>query len=94
MSNAINLISDPDVIAFVFLQEVAGMAAAIAKARELRPDILYLGCCIAEGPNAIALQVDIALNVDPINIMCHIQLALQTINSRETPSDAAFVLTV
>lgn len=34
------------------------------------------------------------LGVDPINIMCHIQLALQTINSRETPPDAAFVLTV
>jgi amidohydrolase len=34
------------------------------------------------------------LGVDPINIMCHIQLALQTINSREMPPDAAFVLTV
>jgi hypothetical protein len=68
ISNAINLVSDPDVKAFVFLQDVAGTAAAIAKAKELRPEILYIGCCIAEDPNVISPQVDFALNVDQIGM--------------------------
>ena len=34
------------------------------------------------------------LNVDPINVACHIQLALQTINSREINPNELIVLTI
>jgi hypothetical protein len=68
MSNIINLVSDPDVKALVCLQDVAGVAASIAKAREFRPDIAYITCVIAEDPNVIAPQVDIALNPDQIGM--------------------------
>jgi hypothetical protein len=68
MSNIINLVSDPDVKALVCLQDVAGVAASISKARELRPEIMYLTCVIAEDPNVIGPQVDIALNPDQIGM--------------------------
>lgn len=68
MSNMVNLVSNTDVKALVLFQDVAGVAAAVAKVREIRPDILVLTAVIAEDPSVIGSQVDIAMNPDQIGM--------------------------
>lgn len=68
MSNVVNLVSNPDVKALVLFQDVAGVAAAVSKAKEIRPDILVLTCVLGEDPSVISQQVDIAMNPDQIGM--------------------------
>lgn len=68
ISNTLNLVSDPDVKALVFLQAVPGASAAIAKAKELNPDLLVIAGVSGEDPGTISPQADIILNADEIGM--------------------------
>lgn len=68
ISNTLNLVSDPDVKALVFLQAVPGASAAIAKAKELKPDLLVIAGVAGEDPGLIADAADIVLNADELGM--------------------------
>ncbi len=68
ISNTLNLISDPDVKALVFLQAVPGASAAIAKAKELKPDLLVIAGVTGEDPGTITAVADIVLNADELGM--------------------------
>ena len=53
ISQVVQMASDPDVKAIVFVQAVPGAAAAIEKVRETRPDILFVAGVPAEDPPII-----------------------------------------
>ena len=59
ISTVANLCADPEVKALVFVQAIPGAAAAIAKVRETKPDILVIAGVPAEDPAVIAAQADI-----------------------------------
>lgn len=64
ISTVANLCADPEVKALVFVQAIPGAAAAIAKVRETKPDILVIAGVPAEDPAVIAAQADIVYNGD------------------------------
>ena len=64
ISNMLSLVSDPDIKAVVFCQGVPGCAAAIAKAKEKRPDVLYIDGGPGEDPATIASTADIVIDMD------------------------------
>lgn len=66
ISNVLNLVADPEVKALVFLQAVPGAAAAISKAKELRPDLLVIAGVTGEDPAVIAREADMVLNADEL----------------------------
>ena len=68
ISQAVQMASDPDVKAIVFVQAVPGAAAAIEKVRETRPDMLFIAGVPAEDPPIIAGKADIVLQVDEISM--------------------------
>lgn len=68
ISNTVNLVSDPDVKGLVFLQAVPGAAAAIAKAKEINPDLIVVAGVIQEDPAVISAQADIILNADEVGM--------------------------
>lgn len=68
ISTTLNLISDPDVKALVFLQAVPGASAAITKAKELKPDLLVIAGVAGEDPGLIAQAADIVLNADELGM--------------------------
>ena len=68
ISNTLSLVSDPDVKALVFLQAVPGASAAIAKAKEIKPDLLVIAGVSGEDPGTISPQADIILNADEIGM--------------------------
>lgn len=59
IANALSLAADPDVKAIVFVQAVAGTAAAIEKIKDKRPDILTIAGCPGEDPSVIGKVADI-----------------------------------
>ena len=61
ISNLVSLVSDPEIKAVVFLQGVAGSSAAIAKAKELRPDVLYINCGPTEDPDVVCNVADLVV---------------------------------
>lgn len=61
ISNLINLVSDPEIKAVVFLQGVAGSSAAIAKAKEVRPDVLYINAGPTEDPDVVCGIADVVV---------------------------------
>ena len=61
ISNLINLVSDPEIKAVVFLQGVAGSSAAIAKAKEVRPDVLYINAGPTEDPDVVCNAADVVV---------------------------------
>ncbi|MEG1447885.1 MAG: DUF3798 domain-containing protein [Oscillospiraceae bacterium] len=69
ISNVVGLVSDPDVKALVFCQAVPGAAAAIEKAKEIKPDLLVIAGVPGEGPEVIASAADIVLSADEIDGM-------------------------
>ncbi|MDL2235214.1 DUF3798 domain-containing protein [Christensenellaceae bacterium OttesenSCG-928-L17] len=64
ISQVVNLASDPDVKAIVFVQAVPGATAAIEKVRETRPDILFVAGVAQEAPRSIAGAADVVMLVD------------------------------
>lgn len=68
ISQVVELASDPEVMAIVFVQAVPGAAAAIEKVRETRPDMLFVAGVPGEDPPIIAGKADIVLQVDEISM--------------------------
>ncbi|RPF48949.1 uncharacterized protein DUF3798 [Hydrogenoanaerobacterium saccharovorans] len=68
ISNVLNLVSDESVKALVFLQAVPGASAAIAKAKELKPDLLVIAGVTGEDPAVISPAADMVLNADELGM--------------------------
>ncbi len=68
ISQVVELASDPEVKAIVFVQAVPGAAAAIEKVRETRPDMLFIAGVPGEDPPIIAGKADIVMQVDEISM--------------------------
>ncbi len=66
IANVVSMASDPDVKAIVIVQAVPGTAAAIAKAREIRDDILFIAGTPGENPEDIAAAADVVLQMDEL----------------------------
>ncbi len=64
ISNMLSLISDPEIKAVVFCQGVPGCTAAIEKAKEKRPDILYINGAPNEDPPVTTPVADVLIDVD------------------------------
>lgn len=64
ISNMLSLVSDPDIKVVVFVQGVPGASAAIAKAKEVRPDILYINGGPNEDPDVACEAADICIDYD------------------------------
>ena len=62
------MIADESVKALVFVQAVPGASAAIAKAKELRPDLLVIAGVVGEDPGTIAPVADIVMNADELGM--------------------------
>lgn len=68
ISQVVNIASDPDVKAIVFVQSVPGAIAAIEKTRETRPDMLFVSGVAAEPPREIGAAADVVMLVDEIGM--------------------------
>ncbi|MEG1862982.1 MAG: DUF3798 domain-containing protein [Oscillospiraceae bacterium] len=68
ISNVVSLVSDPDVKALVFVQAVPGASAAIAKAREVNPDLVVIAGTAGEDPGVICAAADVVLGTDEIGM--------------------------
>ena len=68
ISNVVSLVSDPDVKALVFVQAVPGASAAIAKAREINPDLVVIAGTAGEDPGVICAAADVVLGTDEIGM--------------------------
>ena len=66
ITNMLTLASDPDVQVIIMVQAVPGAVAAVQRAREIRPDILYILGSPQEDPDVIAGIGDIVINTDDI----------------------------
>lgn len=66
ISNIVELASDPDIKAIVIVQAVPGVAAGIEKAREIRPDLLFVAGVPGEDPAMIASKADVVLALDEL----------------------------
>lgn len=64
ISNLVNLVSDPEIKVVIINQGIPGSAAAIAKAKESRPDVLYIVGGPNEDPDVITAQADLVLDSD------------------------------
>ena len=64
IANVVEMASDPAVKAIVFVQAVPGATAAIEKARETRPDLLFVAGVAQEAPATIAAAADVVLLAD------------------------------
>ncbi len=65
ISNAVGLVSDPDVKVLIMNQAVQGAAAAFEKVREARPDVLILAYQPGE-TDIIAAKADVVINGDEV----------------------------
>lgn len=68
ISRVVQLASDPEVKAIVFVQAVPGAVAAIEKVRETRPDMLFVTGVAAEPPREIAAAADIVFLNDELGV--------------------------
>ncbi len=68
ISRVVQLATDPDVKAIVFVQAVPGAIAAIEKVRETRPEMLFVTGVAAEPPREIAAVADIVMLNDEISV--------------------------
>ncbi len=68
ISQVVQVASDPEVKAIVFIQAVPGAAAAIDKVHETRPDMLFIAGVPAEDPAVISDKADIVMQVDEISM--------------------------
>lgn len=65
ISNAVGLVSDPEVKVLIMNQAVQGASAAFDKVREARPDVLILAYLPAE-TDIISTKADVAINGDEL----------------------------
>ncbi|OPJ56468.1 DUF3798 domain-containing protein [Alkalithermobacter paradoxus] len=68
IANVMSMASDPDVKAIVIVQAIPGTSAAIDKAREIRPDILFIVGVPGEDPDMIASKADLVLQADELGM--------------------------
>ena len=68
ISRTVEMASDPDVKAIVFVQAVPGTAAAIDKVHETRPDMVFIAGVPGEDPAVIAEKANIVMQVDEISM--------------------------
>jgi hypothetical protein len=61
ISQALQMASDPAVKAIVWVQSIPGASAAIAKVKEVRPDIFFISGVPGEDPAVIAAKSEIVL---------------------------------
>lgn len=66
ITNMMAMASDPDVKAIVMVQAVPGAAAAIAKVREVRDDILFVLGVPGEDPDVIAEYGDVIMQTNDL----------------------------
>ena len=66
ISNILSLAADPDTKAIVICQAPSGVAAAIDKVRETKPDMLFVLGVAHEDPQVIASKADVILGADSI----------------------------
>lgn len=67
ISNMLSLVSDPQIKAVVFCQGVPGCTAAFEKAKEKRPDVLFINASPNEDPPVTTPVADVLIDVDWIN---------------------------
>lgn len=67
ISNIVSMASDPKVKALVIVQAVPGVAAGIARAREIRDDLLIIAGVPGEDPSVIAPVADIVVAIDELS---------------------------
>ena len=68
ISQVVQMASDPEVKAIVFVQAIPGAAAAIDRVHETRPDMVFIAGVPAEDPPVIAGKADIVMQVDEISM--------------------------
>lgn len=68
ISQALQMAADPAVKAIVWVQSIPGASAAIAKVKEVRPDIFFISGVPGEDPAVIAAKSDIVMMVDEISM--------------------------
>ncbi|MFZ5968312.1 MAG: DUF3798 domain-containing protein [Bacillota bacterium] len=68
IANIMAMASDPDCKAIIFCPAVPGASAAIDKAREVNPDILFIVGVPGEDPDMIASKADIVLQADELGM--------------------------
>jgi predicted small lipoprotein YifL len=68
IANVLAMASDPDCKAIVICQAIPGTSAAIDKAREINPDILFIAGVPGEDPDMIAAKADVVLQADELGM--------------------------
>lgn len=68
IANVMSMASDPEVKAIVIVQGIPGVSAAIDKAREIRPDMLFVVGVPGEDPDMIASKADVVLQADELGM--------------------------
>ncbi len=68
IANLVSMASDPDVKALIICQAVPGTSAAIAKVREIRPEMLVIAGVPGEDPKMISEKADIVLQLDELGM--------------------------
>ncbi len=68
ISNVVNMASDPDMKAIIFIQAVPGAAAALEQARVINPELLLIAGTPGEDPGVIAAKADMVLNLDELSM--------------------------
>lgn len=68
IANVMSMASDPDVKAIIIVQGIPGVSAAIDKAREIRPDMLFIVGVPGEDPDMIASKADVVLQADELGM--------------------------
>jgi predicted small lipoprotein YifL len=66
ITNMMAMASDPDLKAIVMVQAVPGAAAAIARVREVRPEMMFILGTPGEDPDVIAAYGDVIMQIDEL----------------------------
>ena len=66
ITNMMAMASDPDMKAIVMVQAVPGAAAAIARVREVRPEMMFILGTPGEDPDVIAAYGDVIMQIDEL----------------------------
>ncbi|MEJ8555230.1 DUF3798 domain-containing protein [Tepidibacter sp. Z1-5] len=68
IANVMSMATDPEVKAIVIVQGIPGVSAAIDKAREIRPDMLFIVGVPGEDPDMIASKADVVFQADELGM--------------------------
>ena len=67
ISNLLSLVSDPEIKVVAIVDGIPGTTAAIEKAKEKRPDVLYIVGSPNEDPSIVAPAADVIIDMDWIS---------------------------